>query len=101
MRVLVTGHRGYIGSVMAAVLRNARFEVVGLDADLYRGCDFGRVRDTEPSFDLDLRDIEFTDLLSFDAVVHLAGEASPAAPWASQAADNLEPSLNVFRAAAE
>lgn len=80
MRVLVTGHRGYIGSVMAAVLRNARFEVVGLDADLYHGCDFGRIRDTEPSFDLDLRDIEFTDLLSFDAVIHLAAlpEDAPA-----------------------
>ena len=80
MRVLVTGHRGYIGSVMAAVLRNTRFEVVGLDADLYLGCDFGRIRNTEPSFDLDLRDIEFTDLLSFDAVIHLAAlpEDAPA-----------------------
>lgn len=72
MRVLVTGHRGYIGSVVTAVLRHARYDVVGLDCDLYRGCDFGRVREDVPSFDLDLRDVEFTDLLSFDAVVHLA-----------------------------
>ena len=72
MRVLVTGHRGYIGSVLATVLRHARFEVVGLDCDLYEGCDFGRVRDSIPQFEFDLRDVESADLLSFDAVVHLA-----------------------------
>ena len=72
MRVLVTGHRGYIGSVMVSVLKHARFDVVGLDCDLFAGCDFGRTQDSTPSFDIDLRVIEFTDLLSFDAVVHLA-----------------------------
>lgn len=72
MRVLVTGHRGYVGSVMTTVLQHARFEVVGLDCDLYRGCDFGRVQDAVPSFDFDVRDVEFADLLSFDAVIHLA-----------------------------
>lgn len=73
MRVLVTGHRGYFGSVLCGVLRAARFDVVGLDAGWFEGCEFGRMRDDVPSFDSDVRDIEFTDLLSFDAVVHLAG----------------------------
>ena len=72
MRVLVTGHRGYIGSVLVTVLRNARYDVVGLDCDFYEGCDFGRVRESIPSYDFDLRDIESADLLSFDAVIHLA-----------------------------
>lgn len=72
MRVLVTGHRGFIGSVMTAVLRHARYEVVGLDCDFYDGCDFGRTRQDIPSHETDLRDVEFTDLLPFDAVVHLA-----------------------------
>jgi nucleoside-diphosphate-sugar epimerase len=72
MRVLVTGHLGYLGSVMTTVLRHARFDVVGLDCDLYRGCDFGRIHDPVPAFDFDLREVEFTDLLSFDAVIHLA-----------------------------
>ncbi len=72
MRVLVTGHRGYIGAVMVNLLRHARFEVVGLDCDLYGDCSFGRTSDDTASFETDLRDIEFTDLLSFDAVVHLA-----------------------------
>ena len=73
MRVLVTGHRGYIGAVVTNVLRHARYDVVGLDCDFYRGCDFGRMHDEVDSFETDLRQIEFTDLLSFDAVVHLAG----------------------------
>jgi nucleoside-diphosphate-sugar epimerase len=72
MRVLVTGHRGYIGSVLTSVLRHQRFEVFGLDCDLYRGCDFGRMHESIPSFELDLRHVEFADLLAFDAIVHLA-----------------------------
>ena len=72
MRVLVTGHRGYIGSVLVSVLQHARHEVVGLDCDWYGECDFGRMRDSIPSFEMDVRDVEFTDLLSFDAVIHLA-----------------------------
>lgn len=73
MRVLVTGHRGYFGSVLTRVLSNARFDVVGLDTDLFAGCDFGRVQEVVPAFDMDIREVQFTDLLSFDAVVHLAG----------------------------
>ena len=88
MRVLLTGHRGYIGTVLAGVLHHARHEVVGLDCDLFSGCDFGRVRDGLPSFEMDLREVEFVDLLSFEAVVHLAalpedpeGTLDEAATW--------------------
>lgn len=87
MRVLVTGHRGYIGSVVATVLRHARFEVVGLDCDLYAGCDFGRTRHPVPSFDIDARDVEFTDLLPFDAVLHLA--ALPEEPYDADSGRDL------------
>ena len=41
MRVLVTGHSGYIGSVMAPLLEQASHEVVGLDFDLFAACTFG------------------------------------------------------------
>ena len=44
MKILVTGHHGYIGSVTAPALADAGHEVVGLDTFFYRGCDFGAER---------------------------------------------------------
>ena len=41
MRVLLTGHRGYIGAIAWPMLGAAGHEVKGLDADLFTGCDFG------------------------------------------------------------
>ena len=46
MRVLVTGHNGYIGSVLVPMLQDAGHEVLGLDLDLFAPCVFGdRVAD--------------------------------------------------------
>lgn len=70
-RVLITGHRGYVGSVMAPLIRDAGHEVVGLDVDFYRGCDLVPPADI-PTMDIDIRDITANDLRGFDAVVHLA-----------------------------
>jgi nucleoside-diphosphate-sugar epimerase len=71
MKVLVTGHRGYIGSVLAPMLAQAGHEVVGLDSDLFAGCDFGPLAPL-PELRLDLRDVTIDQLRGFDAVVHLA-----------------------------
>jgi nucleoside-diphosphate-sugar epimerase len=74
MRVLVTGHRGYIGSVAVPVLQAAGHDVVGLDTDLYRGCTFGDpdlVPDI-PEIDADLRDVRVDQLDGIDAIAHLA-----------------------------
>ena len=41
MKVLVTGHGGYIGTVLVPMFVKAGHEVVGLDTHLYRACTFG------------------------------------------------------------
>jgi nucleoside-diphosphate-sugar epimerase len=73
VRVLVTGHDGYIGRIMAVVLRGAGHEVVGLDAGLFEGCTLGPEDRPQARLRVDLRDVRLVDLAGFDAVVHLAG----------------------------
>jgi nucleoside-diphosphate-sugar epimerase len=72
MRVLLTGHEGYIGAVMSPLLRGAGHDVVGLDSGLFTGCDFGVYRPGIEALHLDLRDVGVHDLAGFDAVIHLA-----------------------------
>ncbi|HEX5078080.1 MAG TPA: SDR family oxidoreductase [Geminicoccaceae bacterium] len=74
MKVLVTGHRGYIGAVMVPMLREAGHAVTGCDSGLYERCDFefgGRMADV-PGLRKDVRDVVTGDLEGFDAVIHLA-----------------------------
>ena len=72
MKVLMTGHKGYIGSVMATLFRSAGHRVVGLDNDLFEGCTFGDRPAEIPGKRVDLRDVQRDHLEGFDAVVHLA-----------------------------
>ena len=72
MRILLTGHKGYIGAVAAPVLLAAGHELMGLDADLFTGCDFGPGSAAIPEIRADLRDLRKSDLEGFDAVVHFA-----------------------------
>lgn len=72
MRILVTGHNGYIGSVLVPMLERAGHEVVGLDSDLFAACTFGDEIPRVQSLRADVRDVESEDLAGFDAVIHLA-----------------------------
>ena len=72
MRVLLTGHKGYIGAVAAPLLQAAGHQVTGLDTDLYAGCDFGDDLAAIPELRKDLRELTRADLEGFEAVVHLA-----------------------------
>jgi nucleoside-diphosphate-sugar epimerase len=74
MRVVVTGHRGYIGTVMVPLLLARGHEVSGFDIDIYSRCDFaagGGIVDV-PAIRKDVRDAVPADFKGVDAVIHLA-----------------------------
>jgi nucleoside-diphosphate-sugar epimerase len=74
MKVFLTGHRGYIGTVMTPMLLAAGHEVVGCDNDLYERCTYeagGKIVEV-PTLRMDVRDLSCTNLKGFDAVIHLA-----------------------------
>lgn len=75
VRILLTGHLGYIGTVLAPMLLQRGHEVVGLDSDLYGTCTFGPDDEIAPVDTLrkDIRDVELDDVRGFDSVLHLAG----------------------------
>lgn len=72
MRILVTGHRGYIGSVMAPMLVERGFDVAGLDIGYYDECTLIPDPRRIPALRADIREIGPAELEGFDAVVHLA-----------------------------
>lgn len=72
MKVLLTGHNGFIGSVMQRVLLDAGHDVTGMDTYFFGACTFGTDTSDIPVLRLDVRDVEVSDLEQFDAVIHLA-----------------------------
>ena len=73
MKVLVTGNKGYIGSVLCSELLNQGFEVVGLDTDFYSNCEFFHANTTSiKQIVKDVRKITKYDIQGIDAIIHLA-----------------------------
>ncbi len=72
MRVLVSGHKGYIGTVMVPMLLGAGHDVVGLDTDLFERCTFVPGIHDIAEMRVDVRNVEVRQLKGFDAVIHLA-----------------------------
>ncbi len=88
MRVLVSGHDGYIGSVLVPMLQQSGHEVVGLDSFLFAECTFGPASQAIPAIRADVRDIGPDALDGFDAVIALAalsndplGDLNPAVTY--------------------
>lgn len=74
MKVFLTGHLGYIGTVMTSALLAAGHSVTGCDSNLYERCTFeqgGKIVSI-PTIRKDIRDLECSDLAGFEAVIHLA-----------------------------
>jgi nucleoside-diphosphate-sugar epimerase len=73
MRVLVTGHNGYIGCALVPILVRAGHDVVGLDSCLFEPCTLGPDVEPVPTIRKDVREVEADDIEGFDAIIHLAG----------------------------
>lgn len=73
MKVLVTGHRGYIGAVLVPLLQQAGHDVTGLDTEWFEHCEASHPLGRICSLRKDIRDVQEDDLQGFDAVIHLAG----------------------------
>ena len=105
MKVLLTGHLGYIGVEAVPILRAQGHHVVGLDTGLYNECDFAAPPDEVPMLELrDFRDVKVEHLEGFDAVIHLAalsndplGDLNPQLTYDI----NLEGSIALAKAAKE
>src|SRR4029453_9479566 len=72
MRILVTGHLGYIGSVLVPMLLGRGHQVVGLDTDLYGACTFAGTVPSVPNIGADRRVVGAAALARIDAINHLA-----------------------------
>jgi len=87
MRILVTGHQGYIGSVMVPMLLKAGHDVAGVDSDLFRDCSFDKSTSSGiEEWRKDVRDLEEADLAGYGAVIHLAN-------LSNDPLGNLDPAL--------
>src|SRR3954464_14222233 len=72
MQVLITGHQGYLGTVMVPILQDAGHDVTGLDSGFFADCVLGPAPADPPGMRVDLRDVTSEQLNGFDAVIHLA-----------------------------
>lgn len=73
MKVLCTGHRGYIGTVLVPMLIEAGHQVVGLDSRFFENGNFGPAPIDIESLQMDVREVEQSQLEGFEAIIHLAG----------------------------
>ncbi len=72
MKVLVTGNKGYIGSVLVQCLLDKSYEVVGYDTDFYKNNFLYPYKPEIKQIIKDTRHCTIDDLKSVDAVIHLA-----------------------------
>lgn len=72
MRILITGHKGFIGTAMVPYLQSLGHAVRGIDSDLYRNSTYGPPPTPVEEIIKDVRDIEPADLEGIEAIVNLA-----------------------------
>ncbi|MFH1088337.1 MAG: NAD(P)-dependent oxidoreductase [Patescibacteria group bacterium] len=72
MNVLVTGNKGYIGTILVQELLERNYKVTGFDTDYYNGCEFYKVNTPIKQINKDVREATADDFVGIDAVLHLA-----------------------------
>ncbi|WP_342305941.1 SDR family oxidoreductase [Methanolobus sp. ZRKC5] len=72
MKVMVTGHNGYIGSVLCEMLIKEGYSVVGFDTNYYSECTLFDYKNDIEEINKDIRDVDANDLKEIDAIIHLA-----------------------------
>jgi nucleoside-diphosphate-sugar epimerase len=100
--VLVTGDRGYIGSVLTSMLVERGYQVRGLDAGYYAECLLEPVPAPYACVERDIRDVTAEDIGGIDAIVHLAALSNdPLGELSPRLTDeiNLEATVRLARAA--
>jgi nucleoside-diphosphate-sugar epimerase len=96
MKILVTGHLGYIGTVMVPMLLKHGHEVVGMDADWFARCTFVPGMVDVPNIRKDVRDVKTADLRGFEAVLHLAALSNdPLGNFNAQLTDEINHKASV------
>jgi nucleoside-diphosphate-sugar epimerase len=72
MKVFVTGHKGYIGTHLVDLLKQAGHTVTGIDLGLFDGCEWEPTVRPDKEIVKDVRDVTARDLDGHDVVMHLA-----------------------------
>jgi len=72
MNILVTGNKGYIGSVLTPMLTERDYNVIGFDTDFYEGIEKEKSKPRIKQIFKDVRNISIEDLKNIDAIIHLA-----------------------------
>lgn len=72
MKVLVTGHNGYIGPHLVKLLQDAGHSVTGVDLNLFEGCPWEDLPKPEVELLKDFRSLTLQELAGHDCVMHLA-----------------------------
>ena len=72
MKILITGDKGYIGSVLTKYLYDDNYIVSGFDTGFFENCNLSKVFDEYSSIKKDIRDFDAVDLQGADAIIHLA-----------------------------
>lgn len=73
MKVLVTGHKGYIGTHLISLLKESGNTVTACDINLFEESKIAEVTKPDTELIKDIRDISIDDLKGIDCIMHLAG----------------------------